>query len=213
VILRGVKRPADCKLFGTVCTPESPMGSCMKSRCSTAPSRPWLMGARPLYLSASFIVEEGYALAELKEVVWSMAEAARAAGVLVVAGDTKVVEQGKGDGAFIATTGVGVVPRGRAIGGANARPGDVVLLSGTIGDHGVAVMSRRASLEFETAIESDSAALHGLVAALRAHPLGAQAARIGEVVADDHRLVQMATRFGGQRVVDWLTGEQLPRIC
>jgi hydrogenase maturation factor len=128
VILRGVKRPADCKLFGTVCTPESPMGSCMKSRCSTA-------------------------------------------------------------------------------------PGDMLLLSVPIGDHGVAVMSRRASLEFETTIESNSVAPHGLVAALRAHPLGAQAARIGEVVADDHRFVQMATRFGGQRVVDWLAGEQLPRIC
>jgi hydrogenase expression/formation protein HypE len=250
-----------------------------------------------LYLSASFILEEGCPLADLKRVVQSMAEASRAAGVPVVTGDTKVVEKGKGDSVFIATTGVGVLPRGRDIGGANARPGDVVLLSGSIGDHGVAVLSQRESLEFETTIVSDSAALNGLVAAMlaaapegsvhvlrdptrgglattlneiarqsgvgirldeaaipvkpqvdaacellgldplyvanegklvalvapeaagavlaamRAHPLGADAARIGGVVADEHRFVQMATRFGGQRVVDWLSGEQLPRIC
>jgi len=256
-----------------------------------------MLGARPLYLSASFIIEEGYPLADLQRVVQSMAAASREAGVPVVTGDTKVVEKGKGDGVFIATTGVGVLPRGRDIGGANARPGDVVLLSGSIGDHGVAVLSKRESLEFETTIESDSAALHGLVAAMlaaapegsvhvlrdptrgglattlneiarqsgvgirleeaaipvkpqvdaacellgldplyvanegklvamvapeaaeavlaamRAHPLGAEAARIGSVVADEHRFVQMATRFGGQRVVDWLSGEQLPRIC
>jgi hydrogenase expression/formation protein HypE len=255
-----------------------------------------MLGARPLYLAASFILEEGFPLADLKRLVESMAAAARAAGVPVVTGDTKVVEQGKGDGVFIATTGVGVVPAGRDIGGARARPGDVVLLSGSIGDHGVAVLSKRESLEFETTIESDSAALHTLVAALleaapdgvrvlrdptrgglgttlneiarqsgvgvrldeaaipvkpqveaaceflgldplyianegklvaivdpsvaaralgalRAHPLGAEAARIGEVVADEHRFVQMDTRFGGRRVVDWLSGEPLPRIC
>jgi hydrogenase expression/formation protein HypE len=255
-----------------------------------------MLGARPLYLSASFILEEGFPLADLKRLVDSMAAAARQAGVPVVTGDTKVVEQGKGDGVFIATTGIGVVPAGRDIGGARARPGDVVLLSGTIGDHGVAVLSKRESLEFETTIESDSAALHTMVAALieaapdgvrvlrdptrgglgttlneiarqsgagirldeaaipvkaqveaaceflgldplyianegklvaivdpsvatralaalRAHPLGADAARIGEVVADEHRFVQMDTRFGGRRVVDWLSGEPLPRIC
>ncbi|NLZ43136.1 MAG: hydrogenase expression/formation protein HypE [Comamonadaceae bacterium] len=260
-----------------------------------------MLGARPLYLAASFIIEEGYALADLRRVVASMAAASRAAGVPVVTGDTKVVEQGKGDGVFIATTGVGVVSaaliRAGGVGGARARPGDRLLLSGTIGDHGVAVLSRRESLEFETTIESDSAALHGLVAtmlaaappgavhvlrdptrgglattlneiarqsgvgmrlveaaipvkpqvdaacellgldplyvanegklvaavapeaadavlaAMRAHALGADAACIGEVVADAHRFVQMATRFGGQRVVDWLSGEQLPRIC
>jgi hydrogenase expression/formation protein HypE len=256
-----------------------------------------MLGARPLYLSASYIIEEGYPLADLKRVVASMAAASRAAGVPVVTGDTKVVEKGKGDGVFIATTGVGVLPRGRSIGGANAKPGDVVLVSGSIGDHGVAVLSKRESLEFETTIESDSAALHGLVAAMlaaapegavhvlrdptrgglattlneiarqssvgirldeaaipvkpqvdaacellgldplyvanegklvamvaaesadavlaamRAHPLGADAAHIGTVVADEHRFVQMATRFGGQRMVDWLSGEQLPRIC
>jgi hydrogenase expression/formation protein HypE len=256
-----------------------------------------MLGARPLWLAASFIVEEGFPLADLKRLVDSMAAASRAAGVPVVTGDTKVVEQGKGDGVFVATTGVGVVARGVDIGGANARPGDVLLLSGTIADHGVAVLSRRESLQFDTEIVSDTAALHGLVAAMlaaappgalhvlrdptrgglgttlneiarqsgvgmrldeanipvapqveaacellgldpltiasegklvaavapehatavlaamRAHPLGAQAARIGEVVADEHRFVQMTTRFGGQRIVDWLSGEPLPRIC
>jgi hydrogenase expression/formation protein HypE len=256
-----------------------------------------MMGATPLYLAASFILEEGFALADLKRIVESMAAAARDAGVPIVTGDTKVVEQGKGDGVFIATTGVGALPAGRRIGGAQARPGDVILVSGTIGDHGVAVLSKRESLEFETAIVSDTAALHGLVAqlldsvpegavhtlrdptrgglattlneiarqcgagmllseadipvqpqveaacellgldplyianegkliaivapehaeaalaALRAHPLGQAAARIGVVQEDSHRFVQMATRFGGRRVVDWLSGEPLPRIC
>ena len=255
-----------------------------------------MCGATPLYLAASFILEEGFALSELKRVVDSMAAAARAAGVPVITGDTKVVEKGKGDGVFIATTGIGVVPVGVDVGGANARPGDVLLLSGTIGEHGVAVLSQRESLAFDTAIVSDSAALHTLVAAmlaaapggvrvlrdptrgglattlneiarqsgvgmllqeaaipvlpqvdaacellgldplyianegklvaivapeqadaalaaLRAHPLGAQAARIGEVSDDPQRFVQMATRFGGRRVVDWLSGEPLPRIC
>jgi hydrogenase expression/formation protein HypE len=256
-----------------------------------------MLGAQPAYLSASFIIEEGFALSELKRIVESMAAAARAAGVPIVTGDTKVVEQGKGDGVYIATTGVGFVPMARRIGGALARPGDRVLLSGTIGDHGVAILSLRESLEFETAIVSDSAALHGLVAdllaavpegavrclrdptrgglattlneiarqsgigmqlqeaaipvapqveaacellgldplnianegklvaivapeaadaalaALRAHPLGARAACIGEITADPNRFVQMQTRFGGRRVVDWLTGEPLPRIC
>jgi hydrogenase expression/formation protein HypE len=256
-----------------------------------------MLGATPLYLSASFILEEGFALADLKRIVDSMAAASRDADVPVVTGDTKVVERGKGDGVFIATTGVGVVPAGRVIGGALARPGDAVLVSGTIGEHGVAVLSRRESLEFETSIVSDSAALHRLVAALlaavpegavhvlrdptrgglattlneiarqsgvgmtlqeaaipvlpqvegacellgldpmyvanegklvavvapetaeavlaamRAHPLGRAAARIGEVTDDPHRFVQMTTRFGGRRMVDWLSGEQLPRIC
>jgi hydrogenase expression/formation protein HypE len=256
-----------------------------------------MLGARPLYLSASFILEEGFPLAELKRLADSMAAASRAAGVPVVTGDTKVVQQGKGDGCFIATTGVGVVPAGVRIGGAQAVPGDQLLLSGSIGEHGVAVLSQRESLEFETTIVSDSAALHGLVAAMlaaappgavhvlrdptrgglgttlneiarqsnagmlideaeipilpqveaacemlgldplyianegklvaavapeaagavlaamRAHPLGARAARIGEVVADEHRFVQMRTRFGGKRIVDWLSGEPLPRIC
>jgi hydrogenase expression/formation protein HypE len=256
-----------------------------------------MLGAKPLYLSASFILEEGFPLADLKRIVESMAAASREAGVPVVTGDTKVVERGKGDGVFIATTGLGAVPAGRRLGGALARPGDVVLVSGTLGEHGVAVLSKRESLEFETAIVSDTAALHGLVAqllaavpegavrtlrdptrgglattlneiarqsgvgidldeaaipvlpqveaacellgldplyianegkcivvvdaafadaaldALRAHPLGRAAARIGRVTDDPHRFVQMATRFGGRRVVDWLSGEQLPRIC
>ena len=255
-----------------------------------------MLGARPLWLSASFILEEGFALAELKRLVDSMAAAAREAGVAIVTGDTKVVEQGKGDGCFIATTGVGVLPRGVDIGGANARPGDVLLLSGSIGEHGVAVLSTRESLEFEAPVRSDTAALHGLVAAMlaaapgavrvlrdptrgglgttlneitrqsgvgmlvdeatipvqpavsaacellgldvlylanegkliavvaadaadavlaamQAHPLGARAARIGSVLADEHHFVQMQTRFGGRRIVDWLSGEPLPRIC
>jgi hydrogenase expression/formation protein HypE len=100
-----------------------------------------MCGARPLHLAASFIIEEGFALADLKRIVQSMADAARAAGVSIVTGDTKVVERGKGDGVFICTTGIGVVAHGVQVGGANARPGDVVLLSGTIGEHGVAVLS------------------------------------------------------------------------
>ena len=256
-----------------------------------------MMGAQPLYLSASFILEEGLPLADLKRIVDSMAAAAREAGVAIVTGDTKVVEQGHGDGVFISTTGAGWLPPGRRLGGDLARPGDVVLASGPIGDHGVAVLSQRESLEFETAIVSDSAALNGLtaamlaavpegsvrvlrdptrgglattlneitrqsgvgitldeahipvraqveaacellgldplyvacegrlvaicapdaadplLAAMHAHPLGQQAARIGLVTDDPHRFVQMATRFGGRRVVDWLSGEQLPRIC
>ncbi len=256
-----------------------------------------MMGARPLYLAVSFILEEGFALAELARVVASMAEAARVAGVSIVTGDTKVVERGKGDCVFIATTGVGVVAGDVHVGGARARPGDVLLLSGTIGDHGVAVLTQRESLEFETTVRSDTAPLHGLVAAMlaaapsggihvlrdptrgglattlneiarasqvgmsleesaipvapqvaaacellgldplyianegklvavvapeaaepvlaamRAHPLGAQAARIGVVQEDEHRFVQMKTKFGGRRIVDWLSGEPLPRIC
>ncbi|MGO4392838.1 hydrogenase expression/formation protein HypE [Variovorax sp. M-6] len=254
-----------------------------------------MCGATPLYLAASFILEEGFPLVDLKRIVESMAAASRAAGVPVVTGDTKVVEQGKGDGVFISTTGIGVVAAGVRISGANARPGDVVLLSGSIGEHGVAVLSKRESLDFETTIESDSAALHGLVAAMlaasngvrvlrdptrgglattlneiahqsnvgmlldeaaipvrpqveaacellgldplyianegkliaicapdaaaavlaamRAHPLGSKAVRIGSVTEDPHRFVQMETSFGGRRVVDWLSGEQLPRIC
>jgi hydrogenase expression/formation protein HypE len=256
-----------------------------------------MLGAVPLYLAASFILEEGFALAELKRIVESMAAASKAAGVPVVTGDTKVVERGKGDGVFIATTGIGAVPEGRVIGGAMARPGDVLIVSGTLGEHGVAVLSRRESLAFETEIVSDSQPLHTLVAAMlaavpegsvhvlrdptrgglattlneiaqqsavgitlqeaaipvlpqveaacellgldplyvanegklvaivapeaapsvlaamRAHPAGAAAAVIGEVTADPHHFVQMATRFGGRRMVDWLSGEQLPRIC
>ena len=257
-----------------------------------------MSGAQPLYLAASFILEEGFPLLDLKRIVESMAAAAAAAGVPIVTGDTKVVERGKGDGVFISTTGVGVVAQGLCIDGRQARVGDVILVSGTVGEHGVAVMSLRESLEFETAIESDTAALHTLVqamlaalldptalhvlrdptrgglattlneiagqsqvgmmideaaipvlpqvqaacellgldplyvanegklialcapevaetllAAMRAHPLGHAAQRIGVVTQDAHCFVQMNTRFGGRRVVDWLSGEQLPRIC
>ena len=254
-----------------------------------------MAGARPLYLAAGFILEEGFPLADLERIVASMARAANAAGVPVVTGDTKVVERGKGDGLFITTTGVGVVPPGVSLSGDRARPGDRLLLSGSIGDHGVAIMSRRENLGFETAIESDSQALHDLVAAMiaaapgircmrdptrgglastlneiarqsgvsmrldesaipvhsevaaacellgldplyvanegklvavvaaedaarvldamRGHPKGREAAVIGEVGAGDPGLVEMETRFGGRRIVDWLAGEQLPRIC
>src|SRR5512141_2400938 len=124
------------------------------------------VGAKPLYLSAGFILEEGFPLADLKRIVESMAQASREAGVPVVTGDTKVVEQGKGDGVFITTTGFGVVPPGIDISGNRARPGDAILVSGTIGDHGVAIMSLRENLSFETTIQSDTAALHGLVEAM-----------------------------------------------
>jgi hydrogenase expression/formation protein HypE len=254
-----------------------------------------MSGAKPLYLSASFILEEGFPLADLKRIVGSMAQAAREAGVPIITGDTKVVEQGKGDGVFITTTGIGVVPEGINISGERARPGDRILVSGMLGDHGVAVMSLRENLTFHTGIESDTAALHGLVAemvsavpdihvlrdptrgglattlneiarqsavgmmlhenrlpvreqvkaaceflgldplyvanegklaaicapqdaerllqTMRSHPLGRDAAIVGEVIEDPHHFVQMETSFGGRRVVDWLTGEQLPRIC
>ncbi len=254
-----------------------------------------VMGATPLYLTAGFILEEGFALAELERIVASMAAAAGRAGVCVVAGDTKVVEQGKGDGLFITTTGVGELPEGVRLSGDQARPGDAVLISGGIGEHGVAILSQREGLGFNTPVLSDSAPLNGLVAAMlasgaalrlmrdptrgglaatlneiahqsgvgieveeaaipihpgvqaacellgldpmhlacegrlvaicpaadvprllaamRAHPLGGDAACIGRVVEDDRRFVQMRTRLGGRRLVDWLAGEQLPRIC
>ena len=256
-----------------------------------------MTGATPLYLAAAFVLEEGFPLADLARVVASMAQASKTAGVPIVTGDTKVVERGKGDGVFITTTGAGALPITRCIGGANARPGDAVLVSGPIGEHGVAVLSTRAALAFETAIASDTAALHRLVAALlaalpegavrvlrdptrgglattlneiakqsgvgmvleeahiplasqvraacellgldplymacegrlvaicdpahaeaalaalRTHPLGRQAAVIGQVDDDPQRFVRMRTPMGGWRVVDWLSGEPLPRIC
>lgn len=254
-----------------------------------------MSGAKPLYLSAGFILEEGFPLSELERIVISMAAASSEAGVPIVTGDTKVVERGKGDGVFITTTGIGVVPDGLDISGANAKAGDAILVSGYIGDHGVAIMSSRENLAFETQIVSDSAALHGLVAdmvaavpdihtlrdptrggiaatlneiayqaqvgvhlneeaiplrgevdaacellgldplyvanegkliaicpadkanklleVMQAHPLGGDAAIIGEVVEDDMGFVTMETGFGGTRIVDWLAGEQLPRIC
>lgn len=254
-----------------------------------------MMGATPLYLTASFILEEGFPLADLVRIVASLARASREAGVPVVTGDTKVVEQGKGDGVFISTTGLGWLRPDLTLSGSRAAPGDAVLVSGPIGDHGMAIMSQRESLSFQAPILSDSAPLHGLaaalldsgvtvktlrdptrgglgttlneiaaqsgvgmmleeaaipvrpavaaacellgldplycacegrmvvivagedgeraLAALRAHPLGREAARIGTVHRDEHHFVQMTTGFGGRRIVDWLTGEQLPRIC
>ena len=255
-----------------------------------------MAGAQPRYLAASFILEEGFPLADLKRIADSMGAAARAAAVPVITGDTKVVERGKGDGVFISTTGIGVVPAGIEVSVERVRPGDRLIVSGSMGDHGVAVMSRRHHLEFETEIVSDSAPLHELaaaivaaggedlhamrdptrgglaatlneiaqqagvgirleeaaipvvsavtaacellgldplhvanegklvafvaprsaaavLAAMRAHPLGRDASLIGEAVADEHRFVQMRTAFGGERIVDWLAGEQLPRIC
>ena len=121
-----------------------------------------MAGARPLCLTSGFILEEGFPLADLRRIVHSMAAAAREAGVPVVTGDTKVVEQGKGDGVFINTTGIGVVAEGVEISGDRARPGDAILVSGTLGDHGVAIMSLRENLSFETEIRSDTAALHTL---------------------------------------------------
>ncbi|MGR9085903.1 MAG: hydrogenase expression/formation protein HypE [Gammaproteobacteria bacterium] len=255
-----------------------------------------MAGAEPLYLAAGFILEEGLPLADLEKIVISMAEAARSAGTPVVTGDTKVVERGKGDGCFITTTGVGIVPEGVNISGSRARAGCAVLLNGSIGDHGVAIMAGRENLQFGTTIVSDSAALNSLVAAMvsaapadihclrdptrgglatalnelarqsgigmiideakipmksevraaceilgldplyvanegklvcicaapaarrllavmRQHPLGRDAAVIGEVIDDVHGFVQMRTAFGGRRIVDWPAGEQLPRIC
>ncbi|MCP4696962.1 MAG: hydrogenase expression/formation protein HypE [Gammaproteobacteria bacterium] len=254
-----------------------------------------MSGAKPLYLSAGFILEEGFPLADLEKIVAGMSRAANTAGVPVVTGDTKVVEKGKGDGVFITTTGIGMVPEGVNISGDQARPGDAILVSGSIGDHGIAIMSSRENLEFETEIKSDSAALHFLVAdmveavpsihclrdptrgglattlnelaqqsrvgmklretaipitpavtaacellgldplyvanegklvcicarenaqrvleVMQAHPLGRKTAIIGEAVEDLHGFVQMETGFGGSRMVDWLAGEQLPRIC
>ena len=254
-----------------------------------------VMGAKPLWLAAAFILEEGFPLGDLARIVNSMALAAKQAGVPVVTGDTKVVERGKGDGVFITTTGVGLLPFGRELSGRRAQAGDAILVSGTLGDHGMAIMAGRDNLGFESPIVSDTAALHGLIEALlacgaelhvlrdptrgglattlneiarqsgvgmllqekalpvnplvaaaceflgldplyvanegklvaicaendaetllstmRRHPLGAQAAIIGSVHEDPQHFVQMATALGGKRIVNWLTGDQLPRIC
>ncbi len=125
-----------------------------------------MVGARPLWLTAAFILEEGLPLEVLERVVKSMRLAAEEAGVIIVAGDTKVAERGKADGLFINTSGVGWLPEEREVGGAQARPGDGVLLSGSIGDHGIAVLAARGELEFEAQVESDLAPLNGLVEAM-----------------------------------------------
>ncbi len=255
-----------------------------------------MCGARPLALSTGFILEEGLPMEDLWRVVRSVQQAARAVGVPIVTGDTKVVDRNKGDGVFINTTGIGVIPEGVHVSPRRARAGDLVLINGPIAVHGIAIMSVREGLEFETELASDSAPLHDLVArvlavageavhvlrdptrgglasslneiaaqagvgirleeahipigdevrgaceilgldplyvanegkcliivareaaeqvlaALRAHPLGAEAAIIGEVVADHPGKVFLRSRIGGLRVVDMLSGEQLPRIC
>lgn len=254
-----------------------------------------MSGARPLYLSCGFILEEGLALEELRRVVASMSAAARAAGVSIVTGDTKVVGKGSGDKLFVNTSGIGVVPPGVELSASRARPGDAVLLSGTVGDHGMAILSTRQSLGLEGTILSDTAPLHGLVArmletqapihalrdptrggvaatcheiaksagvgieldedavpvadavkgaceilgfdplhvanegklvafvpeaeseavlrAMRAHPLGAQAVRVGRVCAEHPGLVLVRTSIGGSRVLEQTYGELLPRIC
>jgi len=129
-----------------------------------------MSGARPLYLSAAFILEEGLPVADLRRVVESMRAAAAEAGVAFVTGDTKVVNRGKGDQIFITTSGIGVIENGLCISAERARPGDQIILSGYIGDHGMAIMSQREGLEFEGAIASDCASLNGLVAAMLATP-------------------------------------------
>jgi len=252
-------------------------------------------GAVPLFLSAGFILEEGFPVADLTRIVKSMRAAAEAAGVRVVTGDTKVVEKGKADGCYINTAGVGAIEHDLDLGVAHARPGDAIIVSGPIGDHGVTIMLARGELDIEADVVSDTAPLSGLVAgllaaapgvralrdatrggvatilneiaksadvgvqvseneipvrdevrgasellgidpmyvacegrliavvdgdaadralaALRAHPLGEQAAIIGHVTADPPGIVQLKTAFGGSRIVDLLVGDPLPRIC
>ncbi|MDO8735577.1 MAG: hydrogenase expression/formation protein HypE [Thermoleophilia bacterium] len=122
-----------------------------------------MVGARPLYITAGFIIEEGFLLEELVRIVASMRDAADEAGVQVVAGDTKVVERGAADGVFITTSGVGSIPDGVRISGSNARPGDIIIVSGTIGDHGATILSKREGMDFEVELQSDCAPLGRLV--------------------------------------------------
>ena len=254
-----------------------------------------MRGAQPRYLSVGFILEEGLEIADLEKLLGSMAEAARQAGVQVVAADTKVVERGKADRIFINTAGVGIIAPGVDIAGQNAKPGDCVLINGPMGDHGVAVLSTREGLSFQTDIQSDSAPLNGLVSEIlevsrnihvlrdptrggvatalnevagqsavgieleeahlpvrpgvkaacemlgldplyvanegkvlvmvapedadlvlnkmRQHPLGRESYIIGRVVSEHPGRVVLHTGVGGRRIVDMLSGEQLPRIC
>lgn len=255
-----------------------------------------MMGARPLWLSVALIIEEGFGKKDLQAILEDMRQAADGAGVKIVTGDTKVVPRGKADKIFISTSGIGVIEHGLEIHGANARVGDAIIISGTIGDHGIAVMAGREGLEVGADIVSDSAALNGLateiiaavgsalhvlrdptrggvattikeialqsgvsvtlwedtlpikpavrgvcsllgldplfvanegklltfvapeaaeaaLAAIKRHPLGAQAAVIGTVEAAPPGRVRMETVVGGLRTVEMLSGEQLPRIC
>ena len=134
-------------------------------------------GAEVKYLSCGFVLEEGYPIDSLREIVKTMATTAAEAGVAIVTGDTKVVERGHADGVFINTAGVGVVPAGRTLSGASCKPGDKVLLSGTLGDHGIAIISQREGLAFSTTIESDAAPLNGLIADVLAAAPNARAFR------------------------------------
>ena len=136
-----------------------------------------MCGAEPLYLSAAFILEEGFEIAALRRISQSMARAAQAAGVEIVTGDTKVVEKGSGDGVFINTAGIGLAPPGMSLSAANARPGDRILLSGTLGDHGIAILSEREGIAFDTPAESDSAPLNGLVREMLQATAGIRAMR------------------------------------
>jgi hydrogenase expression/formation protein HypE len=136
-----------------------------------------MVGARPLGLSAGFILEEGFPMESLARVVRDMASAARAAGVAIVTGDTKVVDRGHGDGCYVNTAGIGAVEPGVALGASQVRPGDAVLLSGPIADHGMAIMSVREGLAFDAPIVSDTAALHGLVRAMLASGAGVRMLR------------------------------------
>jgi len=144
-----------------------------------------MSGARPLWLSAGFIIEEGLQLAVLERIVASMAETARQAGVQVVTGDTKVVDRGSADKVFVNTAGVGVVPAGITIGSDQARPGDTILLNGTIGDHGMTIMTQREGLQFDSPLESDCAPLNSLVASL-----------LSELPPDSLRCLRDPTRGG-----------------
>jgi hydrogenase expression/formation protein HypE len=253
-------------------------------------------GAEPKFLSASFILEEGFPLAQLAAIVDDMAKAAATAGVEIVTGDTKVVERGHGDGCYITTAGVGLLRPGISVSPSHVMPGDAVLVSGFIGDHGMAIMSVREGLEFESQIRSDCAALNGMIAdildaagaavhamrdptrgglastlneiahssnvgvaidegsvpvrpevqsacellgldpvyvanegkvvffvapeaadrvlaILRAHPLGRDAARIGHATAEHKHMLVARTGMGANRVIPTMIGEQLPRIC
>jgi hydrogenase expression/formation protein HypE len=254
-----------------------------------------MRGADPRYLSLAFILEEGFLLSDLERLLRSMAEAARQAGVQVVTGDTKVVPKGNADKIFINTAGIGLIPPGVEVAGQNARPGDVLLVSGTLGDHGMTILSKREGLAFDSPLQSDVAPLNGLVktllavcpdlhvlrdptrgglattlneiaqqsqvsmeiwedslpvsnevqaaaeilgldplylanegklvaiappagaerllTAMRQHPYGQGAALIGRVLGDNPGRVFMKTAIGGRRLIDMLTGEQLPRIC
>jgi len=255
-------------------------------------------GSTPLYITAGFIIEEGFAVDDLRRIIASMAEAARKAGVRIIAGDTKVVDKGKGDGLFINTSGIGIIPGGRELGPRRIMEGDKVIISGPMGNHGIAVMAERNGLAFDPPVISDSAPLNGLVQdmfsisadirmmrdptrggvattlkemalesghcisineqflpvpegvrgacellgldplyvanegiliaivppgdtgrlleKMRGHPLGSGAAVIGEVCCGESRnrgMVLLKTAIGGTRIIDMLTGEQLPRIC